>query len=143
MVVVVVAGGGLKYSSQCSPGRRTDTPWQLEARERHARWTRTYSIQPRNLLLPSIRGNHHLFVCLVPNGACLLLPPPPPASPRARSRFRPHRSPLEELVASVPFSKPDPIQNLRITAATPSASSLSLDLGEKDDARPRAISNLR
>lgn len=40
---------------------------------------------------------------------------------------------MEELVASVPFSKPDPIQNLRITAAaTPS---LSLDLGEKDDAR--------
>lgn len=79
MVVVVVAGGGLKYSSQCSPGRRTDTPWQLEARERHARWTRTYSIQPRNLLLlPSIRGNHTSSSASSPTELAASSPPPPP-----------------------------------------------------------------
>lgn len=80
MVVVVVAGGGLKYSSQCSPGRRTDTPWQLEARERHARWTRTYSIQSRNLLLllPSIRGNHTSSSASSPTELAASSPPPPP-----------------------------------------------------------------
>lgn len=48
--------GGLKYSSQCSPGRGTDTPWQLEARERHARWTHIFypTEKPSSLVPPSV-----------------------------------------------------------------------------------------
>ena len=104
-------GCGLKYSSQCSPGRGADTPWQLEARERHARWTHIFYPTEK----PSSLHLWRKLVCFVPNGASSL--------PGACSRFRPHRPPAE-LVASVPFSRPDPIQNLRITAVL---LSLSLD----------------
>lgn len=95
--------GGLKYSSQCSPGRGTDTPWQLEARERHARWTHIFypTEKPSSLVPPSVEEPRLLRPQRsFPLGAC--------------SRFRPHRPPAE-LVASVPFSKP--IQNLSTTAA--------------------------
>lgn len=96
--------GGLKYSSQCSPGRGTDTPWQLEARERHARWTHIFypTEKPSSPVPPSVDG-----------GASSASSPtelPPPQLALVSGRIG-HRLAVE-LVASVPFSEPDPIQNL-------------------------------
>lgn len=95
----MAVAAGLKYSSQCSPGRRTDTPWQLEARERHARCSHIFypTEKPSSLVL-----SVPLFPLRSLNLLSLLC-----SSHRARPRCHAlvsGRVAACELVASVPFS---------------------------------------